>query len=102
MSTWIYLKSEPGLYTVGFFEPGGKWHAESDFNDQGEAAARVHYLNGGSAAPAPALLLACRAAVEAIQAEKKLQARRGESVAVELAFAQKALEHVIEGRSVED
>lgn len=102
MSSWIYIRSEPGLYTVGFFEPGGKWHAESDFNDQGEAAARVHYLNGGSAAPAPALLLACRAAVDAIQAEKKLQARRGESVAVELAVAQKAIENILEGRRAED
>lgn len=45
---WIYLRSEPGLYTVGFYDPEGKWHPESDFNRTEQAAARCHYLNGGS------------------------------------------------------
>ncbi len=47
--SYVYLRSkfEP-LYTVGFFDPAGKWHAESDHGSQEQAAARVHYLNGGT------------------------------------------------------
>ena len=44
---YVYIKSEPGLYTVGFYSPDGKWHPESDYNDREEAAKRVHFLNGG-------------------------------------------------------
>ncbi len=45
---WVYVKSESRLYTVGFYDPAGKWHPESDHSSDDEAAARVHYLNGGS------------------------------------------------------
>lgn len=46
--TWVYIRSEPGLYTVGFFSPDGKWNTDSDWGSQEDAAKRVHYLNGGS------------------------------------------------------
>jgi hypothetical protein len=45
--TWVYLRSEPGLWTVGFYDPDGEWHAESDYDDSQKAAERVHWLNGG-------------------------------------------------------
>jgi hypothetical protein len=48
---WVYIKSEPGLYTVGFYSPEGKWHADSDYSDREEAVARVRHLNGGADAP---------------------------------------------------
>ena len=35
------------FYVVGYYGPQGKWHTESDQNTSEEAAARVHYLNGG-------------------------------------------------------
>ena len=44
---WVYLRSESNLYTVGFYEPSGKWQPESDHGSPEEAAKRVHYLNGG-------------------------------------------------------
>lgn len=44
---YIYIRSEPGLYTVGFYDPSDKWQPESDHADKEEAAKRVHYLNGG-------------------------------------------------------
>lgn len=44
--TWVYLQSEPGLFTVGYYDPKGKWHADSDHDTREAAAARVHYLNG--------------------------------------------------------
>lgn len=47
MTVWVYIKSEPGLWTVGFYRPDGTWNADSDHDDKAEAAARVHYLNGG-------------------------------------------------------
>lgn len=39
---------EHRLYTVGFYDPAGKWQAEQDFPNRDDAAARVHFLNGGS------------------------------------------------------
>jgi hypothetical protein len=45
---YVYIRSEPGLWTVGFYSPDGKWNPESDFNSMREAARRVSYLNGGS------------------------------------------------------
>lgn len=44
---YVYIRSEPWLYTVGFYDPAGKWHPESDHETAEAAAARVHYLNGG-------------------------------------------------------
>jgi hypothetical protein len=44
---YVYIRSEPGLYTVGFYDPQGKWHPESDHESKKEAAKRVNYLNGG-------------------------------------------------------
>jgi len=49
-SGWVYVKSSyPGeqLYIVGFYDPEGEWHPESDYDTREEAAKRVHYLNGG-------------------------------------------------------
>lgn len=44
---YVFIQSEPGLYTVGFYDHNYKWHPESDHNEKEEAAKRVHYLNGG-------------------------------------------------------
>ena len=49
MSGYVYLKSEPALWTVGFNDPEGMWHSESDHGSAEEAAQRVHWLNGGRA-----------------------------------------------------
>lgn len=43
---YVYVRSEPGLWTVGFYDPKGKWHPDSDHNDRAEAADRVMALNG--------------------------------------------------------
>lgn len=43
---YVYIKSEPGLWTVGFYAPDDTWHPESDYNVPEDAAARVAYLNG--------------------------------------------------------
>lgn len=52
--SYVYLKSEPDLFTVGFFQPNGNWEAESDHSTAESAAARVHWLNGGNPeGPAP-------------------------------------------------
>lgn len=54
LTCWIYLDTterEGGmaypLFTVGFYDPGGEWQAESDHSTREAAAERVHYLNGG-------------------------------------------------------
>lgn len=52
MSTYVYIRSEPGLYTVGFYDPAGKWQSESDHESADLAADRVAWLNGSRAARA--------------------------------------------------
>lgn len=47
--SYVYVKSEPGLWTAGFYDPKGGWHSESDYHSTEDAAERVHYLNGGNA-----------------------------------------------------
>jgi hypothetical protein len=49
MSGYTYLRSEPGLWTVGHYDSAGAWQPESDHGDPAEAAERVHWLNGGCA-----------------------------------------------------
>lgn len=44
---WVYQQTEPKLWTVGYFDPNGKWHSDSDHSTQEGAADRVVYLNGG-------------------------------------------------------
>ena len=46
--TWVYIKSEPRLWTVGFYRPDGKWEPESDHSTPEEAARQVNFLCGGS------------------------------------------------------
>lgn len=45
--SYVYIESRSEeLWTVGFYGPDG-WIPESDHDKQEDAAARVHYLNGG-------------------------------------------------------
>jgi hypothetical protein len=43
---FVYIQSEPGLWTVGFYNPDGSWVAESDHSDKDRAAEHVAWLNG--------------------------------------------------------
>jgi hypothetical protein len=47
---WVYIQTEtnPGLWTVGHYDPDGKFIPESDHSLQDAAATRVHWLNGGN------------------------------------------------------
>ena len=50
---WVYRRLEGDvigskLYEVGFFDPSGQWIKEDEYPDRASAAARVHYLMGGS------------------------------------------------------
>ncbi len=44
---YVYIKSEPNLWTVGSYDPKGEWHPDTDHKSKESAAERVHYLNGG-------------------------------------------------------
>jgi hypothetical protein len=46
--SYVYIKSEVDLYTVGFYTPTGEWEPESDWGTTEEAADRVNWLNGGN------------------------------------------------------
>lgn len=46
---YVYIQTErnPDLFTVGFYDPNGKWHPESDHSTREEAAHRTRVLNFG-------------------------------------------------------
>lgn len=48
---YVYIPSEPGVFTVGFYDPTGKFQPESDHADRGTAGDRVAYLNGSAGRP---------------------------------------------------
>jgi hypothetical protein len=60
MSGYVYIRSEPGLLTVGHYDPTGKWHPDSDYDSRDEAAARVTLLNGGTVKADARLVAALR------------------------------------------
>jgi len=43
---WVYIKTERGIWTVGYWSPDRQWHPDGDYPTQEEAALRVHWLNG--------------------------------------------------------
>ena len=43
---YVYVRSEPALWTVGFYRSDGTWEPESDYTDREEAAKRTAWLNG--------------------------------------------------------
>ena len=49
--SYIYIRSESELWTVGHYDPSGQFRPESDHDRKEDAAARVHYLNGGRPEP---------------------------------------------------
>jgi len=44
---WIYIKAN-NKFLVGFYTPNNRFVSESQHEKSDEAAARVHYLNGGN------------------------------------------------------
>ena len=44
---YIYIKTESNLWTVGHYNPQGKFIPESDHDNTESESQRVHYLNGG-------------------------------------------------------
>ena len=46
---YVYINAAPDLHIVGHYNPTGAFVHESSHKLSIDAAARVHYLNGGSA-----------------------------------------------------
>ncbi len=44
---YVYIRTEPELWTVGFYRPDGTWEPESDHGSKEDAARHVISLNGG-------------------------------------------------------
>jgi hypothetical protein len=44
--SYVYIRSDRELWTVGFYTPDGRWQSESDHDSREEAAERVAWLNG--------------------------------------------------------
>jgi len=45
---YVYIRSEPTLWTVGFYDPDGRFQPESDHCSPEKAAERVAWLNGSA------------------------------------------------------
>jgi len=43
---YVYIQSEKYLWTVGFYDPSGRWIPESDHSTAEDAATRTAWLNG--------------------------------------------------------
>lgn len=48
---YVSIQSEKRLWTVGYYDPSGRWVPESDHGSPEEAADRVCRLNGGNPDP---------------------------------------------------
>lgn len=64
MAAYVYIQSEPQLWSVGFWRDMGagepsKFEAESDHTDPDDAAERVRWLNGGNGEGEELELFAC-------------------------------------------
>ena len=47
MTGYLYRETKPGLWSVGYYEPGSfKWILESDHLNKEDAASRTAWLNG--------------------------------------------------------
>lgn len=44
---YIYKKTGKQVFTVGYYDPGGKFVTETVHTEKDDAAKRIHYLNGG-------------------------------------------------------
>jgi hypothetical protein len=44
---WIYQQFEPGMWTVGFYDPKGKFIFQSHYFEEEKAIDMVNTLNGG-------------------------------------------------------
>lgn len=44
---WVYIETERNIWTVGFYDPDGKFKTDSDHDDREKAGERVAFLNGG-------------------------------------------------------
>ena len=55
---YVYIRSEPELWTVGFYSPDGNWYTDSDHTDRNAARERVRYLNGGESNETPSQAVA--------------------------------------------
>lgn len=45
--SYVYIRTEPGLWTAGFYGADGQFEPESDHGSPNEASQRVAWLNGG-------------------------------------------------------
>ena len=45
---WVYIKTESLLWTVGFYDPTGKFRTDSDWDNRDDARKRCSYLNGNA------------------------------------------------------
>lgn len=97
--SYVYIQTETsseappnGLFTVGHYEPGGTWLAESDHPSAEEAAARVAYLHG---LKPPNVQLVAMLVVLAVEALREAVRRiLGELDIGVLESSEEAIEHI--------
>lgn len=79
---WLYRRVSATLWQVGFFDPTGTWHSDSDHNSSAAAADRVHWLHGS---PAPNQSATSDRELAALRTQLRIsdqQARKWRSLAI--------------------
>ncbi len=56
---YVYRETEPTCWTVGFYDPEGKWIPDEDFMNPEEAAEKTAYLNGGNKTERGSIKMVC-------------------------------------------
>lgn len=80
---WLYRRTAPAAWQVGFFDPVGDWHADSVHTSPDAAAERAHWLNGGPPTPPPAPATAAEVAdLQARLHDMDRTARKWRSLAI--------------------
>lgn len=55
---YVYMRTQPRVWTVGHYTGCGEFIPEGDYHDPEDAADRVHWLNGRSDPPQKVLMIA--------------------------------------------
>lgn len=85
---YVYIRSEPGLWTVGHYDGDEKFYPESDHQDPEDAARRVRFLNGGAEVDQPA----------ALRAERDQAVGTANELRAQLALSRAELDAVADGK----
>lgn len=99
---YVYIKSSPTTWTVGFYtNEGERWNAESDHFSEEAARKQVAYLNGVSALKTNDDIVGCISSLKRKLAEVEAERDALRELNVELSCALKSLLVIVEWEHIQ-